>query len=267
MVFILLEAFLNFSRAYNINKIISVSLLSLISFAGFAESYDHSGIYLGVSGQNNRSENEIKTANPSTDPAYRCGHYAFGCGENININNSSTSALIGFQEQFANNIVLGIEGKYDFTSFDKSNISSQSNSAEGDYGSVKIKDMGSISAKFGYAIQNSNTLLNNSLIYGKVGYASLKSNTELWDLGKIHTMYGDTVKHHGYLVGLGIEKPLDFISDSLKNTLIGIEYSHLNLNTKNNNAIDSTPIEGPGVLTNPSINSLAIKLQYKFNIF
>jgi len=110
--------------------------------------------------------------------------------------------------------------------------------------------------------------LDISVIYGKVGYASLKSDTDLSDGATFtppHTMYGNFVTHHGVIYGLGIEKPLNFISDSLKNTLIGVEYSHINLNTKNNNAIDSTGIDGPGVLTNPSIDSLAIKLQYKFN--
>ncbi len=246
-------------------------LLSLISFSASAESYNHSGIYLGLSGQNIRSENEVKTANPNTgfDP---CGHYAFGCGEDLKMNDWSISPLIGIQKQFSNNIVLGVEGKYDFSSLDKIKISSRNNSGTGgveDTGSVKIKNIGSISAKFGYAIQNSNIVLNNALIYGKVGYARLKSDTDLFDFTSVspdHRMDGNFVTHHGVIYGLGIEKPLGFISDSLKNTLIGFEYSHINLNTKNNNAIDISGIDGPGVLTNPSIDSLAIKLQYKFNV-
>jgi len=252
-------------------KIIPVLLLGSISFSASAESYNHSGIYLGLSGQNIRSENEVKTANPSA--SFTCGHFAFGCGEDLNMNDLSISPLIGIQKQFSNNIVLGIEGKYDFLSLDKTKISSINNSGTGgneDTGSVKIKNIGSISAKFGYAIQNSNVLLNNALIYGKVGYARLKSDTDLSDYqatNATHRMDGNFVTHHGVLFGLGIEKPLGFLSDSLKNTLIGVEYSHINLNTKNNNAIDISGYEGgPGVLTNPSIDSLAIKLQYKFNV-
>ena len=250
-------------------KIIPALLLGLISFSASAESYNHSGIYLGVSGQNIRSENQVKSADPYSGV---CGHYAFGCGgQDIIMNNWSIFPLVGIQKQFSNNIVLGVEGKFDFSSFDKTIISSRNNSTPGDEdtGSVKIKNIGSISAKFGYAIQNSNVILNNSLIYGKLGYASLKSDTDLSDghtFSPPHKMNGNFVTHHGVIVGLGMEKPLDFISSSLKNTLIGIEYSHITLNTKNNNAIDSTAIDGPGVLTSPSIDSLGIKLQYKFNI-
>ncbi len=181
------------------------------------------------------------------------------------------SPLIGIQKQFSNNIVLGVEGKYDFSSIIKNKISSQNNSGEedADTGSVRIKNIGSISAKFGYVIQNSNVILNNSLIYGKVGYASLKSDTDLSDGHTFltpHTMYGNPLTHQGVIYGLGIEKPLDFISSTLKNTLIGIEYNHINLNTKNNNAIDNLGIDNPGILTNPSIDSLGVKLQYKFSV-
>lgn len=256
-------------------KIIPVLILSFISFSSFAESYNHSGIYLGIGGQISRYENEVKTAIPAQESLFHCGHFAFGCGENLNMNDWSISPFIGIQKQFSNNIVLGIEGKYDFSSLYKQKISSQDNStadfgiANADTGSVKIKNIGSISAKFGYALQNSNAILKDSLIYGKVGYARLKSDTDLWDyIGNSpdHHMYGNFVTHHGILFGVGMEKPLGFLNDSLKNTLIGIEYNHLNLNTKNNNAIDTSGYEGgPGVLTNPSIDSLAIKLQYKFN--
>ncbi len=67
-------------------KIIPVLILGLISFSAFAENYDHSGIYLGLSGQNIRSENQVKTADPGLFFS-DCGHYAFGCGEDLNMNN------------------------------------------------------------------------------------------------------------------------------------------------------------------------------------
>jgi opacity protein-like surface antigen len=251
-------------------KIISVLLLSLSSLPVLAENYNHSGIYLGLSGQNIRSENQVKTAHP--DPSFsECGHYAFGCSEDLNMNNWSISPLIGIQKQLSNNIVIGIEGKYDFSSLNKNKISSQNNSGleDADTGSVKIKNIASISAKFGYVIQNSNVILNDALIYGKVGYANLKSDTDLSDgitFSTPHRMEGSFVRHHGVIYGLGVEKPLSFISDTFKNTLIGIEYNHINFNTKNNNAIDATGIDDPGVLTKPSIDSIGIKLQHKFNV-
>jgi hypothetical protein len=82
-------------------KIIPTLLLGFISFSASAESYNHSGIYLGLSGQNIRSENQIKTANPSS--SWACGHFAFGCGEDLNMNDWSISPLIGIQKQFSNN--------------------------------------------------------------------------------------------------------------------------------------------------------------------
>ena len=249
-------------------RIIAISVLVLLPFSVLsADKYDHSGIYLGLGAEQTWIHNEIRTVSPNggVNGAFNftCGHYAIGCGESINLNDPSITTLIGIQKQFSNNIVLGIEGKYDFLSTNREKISPYANN--NDTASVKIKNIATVAAKFGYALQTTNPILDNALIYGKLGYASVRSDTDLWDSDGDHQMPGNTITQHGVTYGFGIEKPLGFVYKSLENTIIGIEYSHINLNTKNNNAIDLYPdIDGPGVLSKSDIDSLTFKIQYKF---
>ncbi len=240
-----------------------ISLLLLSSSAIAGERYDHSGIYLGLGAQQTWIHNQIRTAVPST--SFTCGHYAIGCGESINLNDASIAPFLGIQKEFSNNIVLGIEGKYDFLSTSQQKISPYANND--DTASVKIKNTSTITAKFGYAFQATNPLLDNALIYGKLGYASVKSDTDLQDANGSHQMPGNTITQHGVTYGFGVEKPLGFVYKSLENALIGIEYSHINLNTKINNAVDSlSNYEGVGVLSKSDIDALTLKLQYKFKV-
>jgi opacity protein-like surface antigen len=240
-----------------------ISLLLLSSSAIAGERYDHSGIYLGLGAQQTWIHNQIRTAVPYAN--FTCGHYAIGCGESINLNDASIAPFLGIQKEFSNNIVLGIEGKYDFLSSGQQKISPYANND--DTASVKIKNISTITAKFGYVFQATNPILDNALIYGKLGYASVKSDTDLQDLNGGHQMPGNTITQHGVTYGFGVEKPLGFVYKSLENALIGIEYSHINLNTKNNNAVDSlSGFEGVGVLSKSDIDALTLKLQYKFKV-
>jgi len=240
-----------------------ISLLLLSSSAIAGERYDHSGIYLGLGAQQTWIHNQIRTAVPNAN-FLPCGHYEIGCGESINLNDASIVPFLGIQKEFSNNIVLGIEGKYDFLSSSQQKISPYADN--GDTASVKIKNISTITAKFGYALQATNPILDNALIYGKLGYASVKSDTDLQDAAGLHLMPGNTITQHGVTYGFGVEKPLGFVYKSLENALIGIEYSHINLNTKNNNAVDLSGIEGVGVLSKSDIDALTLKLQYKFNV-
>lgn len=244
-----------------------ISLLLLSSSAIAGDKYDHSGIYLGLGAEQTWIHNQIRTVSPlgGTEGGFynfTCGHYAIGCGESINLNDASIAPFLGIQKEFSNNVVLGIEGKYDFLSTSQQKISPYANNT--DTASVKIKNIATIAAKFGYAFQATNPILDNALIYGKLGYASVRSDTDLWDSNGGHQMPGNTITQNGLLYGVGVEKPLGLFYKSLENALIGFEYSHINLNSRTNSAIDSLDIDGQGVSSKSDIDSLTFKLQYKF---
>ena len=188
--------------------LISLILLSSSAIAG--EKYDHSGIYLGLGAEQTWIDNQIRTVSPNGGSqgvlgggliSFTCGHYAIGCGESINLNDASIAPFLGMQKEFSNNVVLGIEGKYDFLSTSQQKISPYANND--DTASVKIKNIATIAAKFGYAFQATNPILDNALIYGKLGYAFVRSDTDLWDANGDHQMPGNTITQHGVTYGSG----------------------------------------------------------------
>ena len=260
----------------NASYLFFLYLLLISSSIIAGERYDHSGIYLGLGAEKSWIHNQIRTVSPNGgsqgtlgggDLTFTCGHYAIGCGggESINLNDASIAPFFGIQKQFSNNIVLGIEAKYDSLSASQQKI--PPSSFNNDIASVKIKNIATIAAKFGYAFQATNPILDNVLIYGKLGYASGRSETDLSDQEGDHQMQGNKITQHGVAYGFGVEKPLGFVYKSLENTLIGIEYARINLNSKTNSAIDNYflgPIDGQGVSSKSDIDSLTFKLQYKF---
>jgi opacity protein-like surface antigen len=169
-----------------------------------------------------------------------------------------------------NNILLGIElNKYSDINTRTLNTNTASNyfNTEGstDRNTLKLEEMISLELKLATVLENQDIFLNNLMIYGKLGVATLRSNqrnTE--DLHADHISQS-TARHYGSVVGIGIEKKLEIFDDPMinNNATISFEYNMMNFNKKTSGS-DSLNID-KGYTVKPEINNLMLTINYRFS--
>ena len=234
---------------------------------------DWEGFYIGVGVANSSSKTEIRDTTPADD------HYALNNGTKDK-NQDKIIFKIGYLEELNNNILLGIDlNKY-------SNIKTESlntNTAAADrYDAgfdrtrLHLEDIFSLDLRVGTVLENQYDFLNNTMIYGKVGIATLRSATRSHETGKESGVYDDHVgqskaRHYGSTVGMGVEKKLSVFDDSKlnNNTSISLEYVMMNFNKKtsgSDNAGDEQSAVGNSQYSvKPKINNLMLTINYKFS--
>jgi hypothetical protein len=245
-----------------------ISLIFLNTEISFAQNKkinlkDWEGSYIGVGVAKSSSKTEIRTPDPDGDG----DHYALNRGTKDK-NQHEIIFKIGHLEQLNNNILLGIElNKYADIKTSTLNTNSDAGgdgfyfNTDGsiDRNTLKLEDIISLELKLA-------TVLENLMIYGKFGVATLKSNqrnTE--DLDPTHISQS-TARHYGSVVGIGIEKKVSIFDDPKldNNTSISFEYNMMNFDKKTSGS-DDWGIDSGGYSVKPEIKNLMLTINYRLS--
>jgi hypothetical protein len=218
-----------------------LSLIILNTQISFAQNKkinlkDWEGSYVGIGVANSSSKTEIRDTTPDKD------HFALNNGTKDK-SQDKIIFKVGYLEQFNNNILLGIElNKYSDIKTESSNTNTADTNYY-DYGYDKtrlhLEDILSLDLRVGTVLENQDDFLNNTMVYGKVGIATLRSATRSHETGKNAGTYDyhigqSKARHYGTVIGLGVEKKLSIFDDPVinKNTSISLEYNMMNFNKK-----------------------------------
>jgi hypothetical protein len=234
---------------------------------------DWEGSYVGLGIANSSSKTEIRDVTTSFD------HYALNNGTKDK-SQDEIIFKVGHLEQFNNNILLGIElNKYSDIRTESLNTNSAAGSAYDaayDKTRLHLEDILSLDLRVGTVLENQDDFLNNTMVYGKIGIATLRSATRSHETGKDNGIYDYHVgeskaRHYGTVIGLGVEKKLSIFDDPVinKNTSISLEYNRMSFNKKTSGS-DSAGAEQSAVGTSqysvkPEINNLMLTINYRFS--
>lgn len=251
-----------------------VCLIILNTQVSFAQNKkinlkDWEGSYVGIGVANSSSKTEIRAF----------GTDMFGNGDHYALNNGTKDKSqdeiifkIGHLEQLNNNILLGIElNKYSDIETSTLNTNTASNyfntMGSTDRNTLKLKDIISLELKLATVLENQDIFLNNLMIYGKLGVATLRSNqrnTEDLDADHIGQ---STARHYGSVVGIGIEKKLSIFDDPKisNNTSVSLEYNMMNFNKKTSGSDSGFVVDSGGYSVKPEIKNLLLTINYKLS--
>ena len=251
-----------------------VSLIILNTQISFAQNKkvnlkDWEGSYVGIGVANSSSKTEIRAF----------GTDMFGNGDHYALNNGTKDKSqdeiifkIGHLEQLNNNILLGIElNKYSDIETSTLNTNTASNyfntMGSTDRNTLKLKDIISLELKLATVLENQDIFLNNLMIYGKLGVATLKSNQRNTEDDNSSHIGQSTARHYGSVVGIGIEKKLSIFDDPKisNNTSVSLEYNMMNFNKKTSGSDSGFVIDSGGYSVKPEIKNLLLTINYKLS--
>ena len=255
-----------------------VSLIILNTQISFAQNKkvnlkDWEGSYVGIGVSNSSSKTEIRDVTPAID------HFALNNGTKDK-SQDKIIFKIGHLEQLNNNILLGIElNKYSDIKTESLNTNAAAGSAydaQYDRTRLHLEDILSLDLRVGTVLENQDNFLNNSMIYGKIGVATLRSSTRSHETGKNSGIYDDHIgqskaRHYGSVVGIGIEKKLSIFDDPKlsNNTSVSLEYNMMNFNKKtsgSDSSGDEQSVVGDSQYSvKPEINNLMLTINYRLS--
>ncbi len=244
-----------------------ISLIFLNIEISFAQNKkinlkDWEGSYIGVGVANSSSKTEIRAL--GTD------HYALNRGTKDKDQNEIIFK-IGHLEQLNNNILLGIElNKYADVETNTINTNTDAGlyyhtNGSIDRNTLKLEDIISLDLRVGTVLENQDNFLNNTMVYGKIGVATLRSNQRNTEDADVSHIGQSTARHYGSVFGIGIEKKLSIFDDPKldNNTSISLEYNMMNFNKKTAGS-DNINIS-TGFSVKPEIKNLLLTVNYKFS--
>jgi len=247
-----------------------LSLIILNTQISFAQNKkinlkDWEGSYVGIGVANSSSKTEIRSVEGSD-------HYALNNGTKDK-SQDEIIFKIGHLEQLNNNILLGIElNKYSDikTSTLNTNTSSTYYRTGGtaiDRNTLQLEDIISLELKLATVLENQDIFLNNLMIYGKLGAATLRSNQRNTEDGFVDHISQSTARHFGSVIGIGIEKKLPISDDPMinNNATISFEYNRMNFNKKTGGSDSYVGIDTGGYSVKPEINNLMLTVNYRFS--
>jgi opacity protein-like surface antigen len=254
-----------------------VSLIILNTQISFAQNKkinlkDWEGSYIGVGVANSSSKTEIRALGflLGGDSSIN-DHYSLNNGTKDKDQNEIIFK-IGHLEQLNNNILLGIEfNKY--SDIKKQSLNTNRESFFYDPGvdqtRLHLEDILSLDVRVGTVLENQDNFLNNSMIYGKVGVATLRSSTKSYEPdGSRDDHIGQSkARHYGSVVGIGIEKKLSILDDPKlsNNTSISLEYNMMNFNKKTSGSDSGVVVDSGGYSVKPEIKNLLLTINYKLS--
>jgi len=178
---------------------------------------------------------------------------------------------IGYLENLDSNLFFGLElNKY----ADIKKESNNNNPLDAtDTTRLHLEDILSLELRLGAILDVENEFLNNSMIYGKVGAATLRSATKSYEPNKGFPSHigSSKARHYGSVIGMGIEKKLSIFDDPKinNNTSISLEYNIMNFNKKTEGADSPGSIADTltpeSYIVNPKINNLMLTINYRFS--
>jgi opacity protein-like surface antigen len=244
------------------------SLIILNTQISFAQNKkinlkDWEGSYIGIGVANSSSKTEIRALGED--------HYALNNGTKDK-SQDEIIFKVGYLEQFNNNILLGIElNKYSDIETSTLNTNTASTYFNApilgttDRNTLKLKDIISLELKLATVLENQDNFLNNSMIYGKFGVATLRSNSRSYEDNLASHVGQSTARHYGSVIGLGVEKKLSIFDDPVinKNASISLEYNMMSFNKKTSG--QDTAGYDTGYSVKPEINNLMLTLNYRLS--
>ena len=246
-----------------------ISLIFLNTEISFAQNKkinlkDWEGSYIGVGVANSSSKTEVRSTT-------NYDHFGLEYSGTKDKEQNEVIYKIGYLENLNNNLFFGLElNKYaDIKKESKNNNPSDAT----DTTRLHLEDILSLELKLGAILDVENELLNNSMIYGKVGAATLRSATKSYEPGKgFDTHIGSSkARHYGSVIGIGMEKKLLIFDDPKikNNTSISLEYNIMHFNKKTEGADSAGSIVDTGTpesyIVKPKINNLMLTINYKFS--
>ena len=265
------------SRLKFAKVVLATSLFALITQNLFAQDKqinpkDWEGSYVGIGVSNSSSITEIRDVTLASD------HYALNNGTKDKDQNEIIFKL-GHLEQLKNNIFLGIElNKY--ADIKTESLNTNTNSIYYDAGydktNLNLKDIFSLDLRLATVLENQNNFLNNSMVYCKIGVATLRSSTRSHETGKEGGRYDyhsaqSSARHYGNVIGVGIEKKLSIFDDPIKNNnmTISLEYNRMVFNNKNSGSDSEVAVSDTGEQSQfsvkPEMYNLMLTISYKFS--
>ena len=252
-----------------LNLQVFLSLIFLNTEISFAQNKkinlkDWEGSYIGIGVANSSSKTEVRS---TTD----YDHFGLKYSGNKSKEQNEIIYKIGYLENLDNNLFFGLELNKYADIKKESNNNNPSDST--DTTRLHLEDILSLELKLGAILDVENEFLNNSMIYGKVGAATLRSATRSYEPNKGYDSHigSSKARHYGSVIGLGIEKKLSIFDDPLinKNTSISLEYNMMNFNKKTAGADSPGSIADTGTpesyIVNPKMNNLMLTINYKFS--
>ena len=253
-----------------------LSLIILNTQISFAQNKkinlkDWEGSYVGIGVANSSSKTEIRDVT-TTSIEVNSDHFALNNGTKDK-SQDEIIFKVGYLEQLNNNILLGLElNKYSDIKTESLNTAAVTDGF--DRTRLHLEDILSLDLRVGTILENKDDFLNNTMVYGKVGIATLRSATRSHETGKTgfeHHIGQSKARHYGTVIGLGIEKKLSIFDDPIinKNTSISLEYNMMSFNKKTSGS-DSSGAEQSAVgdsqySVKPEINNLMLTVNYRFS--
>ncbi len=232
---------------------------------------DWEGSYIGVGVANSSSKTEIRDVTTAAN-ANNSDHYALNNGTKDK-SQDEIIFKVGYLEQLNNNILLGIElNKYSDIKTESLNTGVAQDGF--DKTRLHLEDILSLDLRLGTVLENNDDFLNNTLVYGKVGVATLRSATRSREIGKLgfeDHLGQSKARHYGTVIGLGIEKKLSIFDDPIinKNTSISLEYNMMSFNKKTSGSDYASTVqndvENSQYSVKPKINNLLLTINYRFS--
>lgn len=230
-------------------KIVPTQFNSEIPTSG--SNYDWSGAYVGL----HMGYGKGKTKSP--DPDF----------QTLKPKGMMGGIHAGYNYQFENDVVVGIEGQLSLSKIDKNAIDSQVGGSEYSsyYYSGKLKNMVSLNGKVGYAIDNFLPYITAGLTYGKADYnlgCDLQygmSHPSRTCGGDSHTSASASKSSLGFNIGIGTEYRLT------ENLSLGAEYRYTKFKKANVNLFDpnSPSSTRREFKTNTSTLNFSVKYYFK----
>jgi len=252
------------------------SLIILNTQISFAQNKkinlkDWEGSYVGIGVANSSSKTEIRDVT-TTSIEVNSDHFALNNGTKDK-SQDKIIFKIGNLEQLNDNILLGIElNKYSDIKTESLNTAAVTDGF--DRTRLHLEDILSLDLRVGTILENKDDFLNNTMVYGKVGIATLRSATRSHEPGKpgsSHHIGQSKARHYGTVIGLGIEKKLSIFDDPIinKNTSISLEYNMMSFNKKtsgsDNSGAQQTAVGDSQYSVKPEINNLMLTVNYRFS--
>jgi ribosome biogenesis SPOUT family RNA methylase Rps3 len=255
-----------------------VYLITLNTQISFAQNKkinlkDWEGSYIGVGVANSSSKTEIRDVT-TTAIEGNSDHFALNNGTKDK-SQDEIIFKVGHLEQLNNNILLGIElNKYSDIKTESLNTAAVTDGF--DRTRLHLEDILSLDLRVGKVLENEDDFLNNTMVYGKVGIATLRSATRSRETGKSsgafdHHIGQSKARHYGTVIGLGVEKKLSIFDDPVinKNTSISLEYNMMNFNKKtsgsDSSGAEQTAVGDSQYSVKPEINNLMLTVNYRFS--
>lgn len=167
-----------------------------------APEWNWSGVYIGVHGGYGWAQGDSAYNNP---PPFDCGPTSFyGCAVDLDPEGAFGGVQAGYNYQFSNGVVLGVEGDWSFASMNDDGIGAFDPPGPPSYTHVdlKIDQMATIQARLGYA-------MGRWMPFATLGWGWAHVEREAFNPTFLNPPTSEEQWHDGWTIGAGAEYMID----------------------------------------------------------